>query len=111
MLSNRFSPSSSSSLRTSCVFLNTNSWKRIATIAPPKGTAPYNQIHLIPSPPTLNNYVKQVPIAIAGFKTAPLDVNLVGGKSPLAAIYEAATMKHVIAFSLENTVFSSVCVK
>ncbi len=45
---------------------------------------------------------------IAGFKTAPEEVSLFPAHNDLAPTYEAAIIKHEIAFSFESMVFSSV---
>jgi hypothetical protein len=88
--------------------LKTNSWNNTARIAPPNGTSPYNQTHLKPGPPSLKSIIKLVPNAIAGFRQEPVAVRWLPAHIVLAATYEAAMIKHVNDFSLENLVFSSV---
>jgi hypothetical protein len=75
----------------------------MAMIDPPNGRQEYNQIHFHPLIESMS-----APNPIAGFNTAPDEVMLSAAHRDLAPTYDAAMMKHYIAFSLENTVFSSV---
>ena len=69
-----------------------------------KGNRAYTQMYSNPACPS----TRQAPKPIAGLRTAPDKVSSYPAQRDLDPTYEAAMMKHEIALSLDNMVFSSV---